>query len=186
MRYFLAAIVVIFFIIIVFVLVLQGFTGTGQPVPKSNLTQYAYTDTVMQYTVDGPVTANQTHMGIRVTIGQYASTIQVYEGYQNDVLRSQTFNNNQSSYYVFLRALELLDYTSGIKSPALADPRGYCPTGNRFTYQIINEDTSTNIQNYWSSTCGQGNFTGETGQINSLFVAQIPDYAQFTEGTGLY
>lgn len=187
MRYFFGFLLAILLIIGTFVLVLRGFhSGESAHSTTTPLTNYAITDTTVQFTDDGPVNADQTHEGLRITVGQYATTIQIYKGYQNDVTSNQTFENNSSSYGTFLRAIELLDYTSGVinPSPELADPRGVCPTGQTFTFQIINGDGS-NIQNYWTSSCGGGTFKGDVQAIISLFQGQVPNYPSIAGNVAL-
>lgn len=178
MRYFFGFLLAIALIIGTFILVLHGFEGrsSSQSI-TSLLTSYEDTDTTVQFTDDGPVSADQTHEGIRVNVGQYATTIQIYQGYQNDITTSKTFENNPASYGTFLRAIELLDYTGGVTNPnsALADPRGVCSIGQQYTFQIISGDGS-NIQNYWTTSCGGGTFKGNVQQIQALFEAQVPNY----------
>lgn len=187
MRYFFGFLLAILLIVVTFVLVLRGFhSNHAEQSTTTPLTSYATTDTTVQFTDDGPVTADQTHEGLRINIGQYASTIQIYQGYQNDITSSKTFENNPVAYGTFLRAIELLDYTSGINNPgaALADPRGTCPTGQIFTFQIISGDGS-NIQNYWTSSCGGGTFKGNEQAIMNLFQQQIPNYPNIAGNVSL-
>ncbi|HEV2403446.1 MAG TPA: hypothetical protein VGS08_04560 [Candidatus Saccharimonadales bacterium] len=175
MRYFFGFLFIILLVVVTFVLVLHGFRG-NKTTSNIDLPSYATTSTVMQFTVDGPITADQIHKGIRITVGQYANTIQVYQGYQNNVIQSKSYETNGAAYAAFLHALQLLNYTSGNKDPKVADPRGYCPQGERFTFQIIS-DEGTNVQNYWGTSCGgQGTFGGNLTAVQSLFEAQIPDY----------
>jgi hypothetical protein len=180
MRYFFGFLLAIALVIFTFILVLRGFHGnSASPSITAPLTNYTNTDTTVQFTDDGPVTADQKHQGIRITVGQFATTIQVYQGYQNDITSSQTYENNPSSYGTFLRALELLDYTDGIKNPsaALADPRGVCPVGQHYSFQIISGDSS-NIQDYWTTTCGGGTYKGNLQEVENLFQNQVPNYTK--------
>ncbi len=180
MRYFFGFLLAILLVIFTFVLVLRGFnSGKAQQSTTAPMTNYMNTDTTVQFTDDGSITADQTHQGIRINVGQYATTIQVYQGFQNNITNSQTYNNNPSSYGTFLRALELLNYTSGVNNPstALADPRGVCPLGQHFSFQIISGDGS-NIQNYWTTSCGGGTFKGDVQAVENLFQAQVPNYSK--------
>jgi hypothetical protein len=179
MRYFFGFLLALALIVVTFILVLRGFKGNSSTQSISApLTGYTSTDTTVQFTDDGPVTADQTHQGVRINVGQYATTVQIYQGYQNDITSSQTYENNPSSYGTFLRSLELLDYTNGIKDPdpALADPRGVCPTGQHYSFQIINGDGSS-VQNYWTTSCGGGTFKGNLRGIEDLFQGQVPNYS---------
>jgi hypothetical protein len=186
MRYFFGFLLAIGLVVVTFILVLRGFDHGTNPAITTSLTNFANTDTTVQFTDDGSVSADQTHEGIRITIGQYSSTVQVYQGYQNDITASQTFANNPSSYGTFLRALDLLGYTEGDKDPgsALADPRGYCPLGQIYTFQVINGDGS-NLQNYWTSSCGGGTYAGNLQNVIVLFRAQIPNYPNIAGNVSL-
>lgn len=185
MRYFFGFLLVIVLVVFTFILVIRGFKGNGQTVSTVNLANLASTNSVVQFTDDGPITSQQSHQGLRITIGQYASTIQIYQGYQNNIIQSQTFANNQDAYAVFLKALQLQNYTKGNKEPALADARGYCPQGDRYSFQIINGN-SQSVQNYWSTSCGgQGTFGGNVAGIIALYQAQIPNYANIANAINL-
>jgi hypothetical protein len=187
MRYFFGFLLAIGLVVITFILVLRGFRGnSASPSISAPLTNYTNTDTTVQFTDDGAVTADQTHQGVRISVGQYATTIQVYQGYQNDITSSQTYENNPNSYGTFLRALELLDYTSGDKNPssALADPRGVCPQGQHYSFQIISGD-GTNIQNYWTTSCGSGTYKGNLQEVENLFQTQVPNYSRVAGNVAL-
>ena len=187
MRYFFGFLLAILLIIATFVLVLRGFkSGVSQHSITTPITSYANTDTTVQFTDDGPVTADQDHQGIRITVGEYNSTIQIYQGYQNNVTTSKTFENNPAAYGTFLRAISLLNFTAGVNKPSAqaADPRGVCPLGQTFTFQIISGD-GTNIQNYWTTSCGGGTFKGNSQGIINLFQSQIPNYPSIAGGVAL-
>lgn len=187
MRYFFGFLFAIALVIITFVLVLRGFHSTqSSHSVTTSLTTYETTDTTVQFTDSGPVTADQTHEGVRINVGQYATTIETFQGYQNNIRSSHTYENNPTSYGTFLRALDLLGYTNGISNPsaAVADSRGVCPTGQLYTFQIISGDGS-NIQNYWTTSCGGGTFKGSTQSIEELFQEQIPDYSSAASGVTL-
>jgi hypothetical protein len=185
MRYFLGFLVAIGLIVMVFILLIHGFSGGDKPkTPQTSLLDYANTDTVMQYTVDGPLTSDEQHQGLRISVGQDQDSIEIYQGYQNNVIKSKTYPNNSSSYAQFLRALQLLNYTKGNKDPNKTDERGFCPDGNRYIFEIINN--SSDIQRYWATSCGgQGNFGGDSAKVRALFRQQIPDYDDLTSDTNV-
>jgi|EndMetStandDraft_6_1072998.scaffolds.fasta_scaffold85572_2 hypothetical protein len=181
MRYFFGFLVAIGLIVLVFILLLHGFGGgKKKDIPQVTLADYAGTNVQMRYTLDGPVTADQLHQGLRISVGQTESTIELYKGYQNNVVKSKSYPNNQSAYAQFLRALQLLNYNKGNKDPARTDERGFCPAGNRFIFEIVNDDGS-DLQRYWATSCGsQGNYQGNVAAVRSLFRQQIPDYQDIT------
>jgi hypothetical protein len=187
MRYFFGFLLAIGLIVFTFILVLRGFhSGSSSPAITTSLTSYTNTDTTVQFTDDGPVNADQIHQGIRITVGQFATTIQIYQGYQNDITNSQTYSNNPNAYGTFLRALDLAGYTLGDKnpSPALADPRGVCPVGQHYSFQVISGN-ETNLQNYWSTSCGGGTFNGPVQTIENLFQDQVPSYSAIAGNVSL-
>lgn len=179
MRYFLGFLGVVALVILVFVLVVRGFSGgsSKQPKTQTSLADYANTSTVVRFTIEGPVTADPNYNEVRVTVGRDANTIEVIQGYQNQVIKAKTYPNNSEAYGNFLRALQLLNYTRGTDVPALADERGYCPAGNRYVYEIISG--AADVQRYWIGTCGVGTFKGNSPVIRNLFTKQIPDYSTF-------
>ena len=179
MRYFLGFLGVVALVILVFVLIVRGFSGGGSKAPKTqtDLSDYTNTTTLMRFTTEGPVTADPNYNELRITIGRDANTIEIAKGYQGQVIKAKTYPNNSEAYGNFLRALQLLGYTKGVEDPSLADERGFCPTGNRYVYEIISG--SADVQRYWIGTCGVGTFKGNSQIIRSLFRKQIPDYNTF-------
>jgi hypothetical protein len=185
LRYIIGFLVAIGLIILLFVWI---FSGGDDPGPAPNQTRrmvdYANTTTVVQFVDDYPVNANQTHRQTVTTIGRDAVTFVVESGYEGEVIRSQTYENNATSYANFLRALQLEGYTNGDNNPALVDERGYCAHGRRFIFEI--KDGARSIQRYWSTSCGNiGSFKGDTTAVRDLFRRQVPDYNKLTSGVQL-
>lgn len=185
MRYFLAFLIVVGLVILGFILFFRLlFSGSGedQPVdkPAESLTRFANTEAIMRFTVDGPVAADQEHYKIRIDVSRDVNEISLITGYENDVTKSERFNNNSTSYADFLRAIDLAGFTLGDPNPNLVDDRGYCPSGNRYIYEIIEGDKTT--QRWWSTSCAQdeGNFRGSSSQVVPIFQAQIPEYDEVT------
>jgi hypothetical protein len=185
MKYFLGFLGIVGLVILVIVLIIRGFSGGGSKAPKTqaSLSDYTNTSTLMRFTIEGPVTADQTYHEVRVTVGRDANTIEVVKGYQGEVTQAQTYANNSDAYGNFLRALQLQSYTKGNPDPKLADERGYCPSGNRYVYEIISG--STDVQRFWIGTCGGGTFKGNSPTIRSLFRRQIPDFDKIIGNLGL-
>ncbi|MGD0284590.1 MAG: hypothetical protein ABSB12_03290 [Candidatus Saccharimonadales bacterium] len=183
MRYFLIFLITIGLIVLVFVIILKSFSSAPSK-PPTPLVDYANTNTIVEMTIDGPVTADQNHNSVQMIVGQSNSEINIIQGYQNNVINTQSYQNNSASYGVFLRSLDLAGYSEGKNDPNLADYRGYCPTGDVYIYQILN-GTST-IEQYWSTSCGgQGTFKGNDSLIQTLFDAQFPDYGDITNDVNI-
>jgi hypothetical protein len=181
MKYFLGFLAAVGMVVLVVVLIFRGFSGSGKPTTKQTvLSDYANTSTLVRLTIDGPVTADQEHDVVRITIGRDGNTLEVLNGYQGALVKSQSYNSNTEAYGNFLRSLQFLGYTKGDPLPANADERGHCPAQNRYIYEIISD--SAKVQRYWSDQCGGGTFKGKPTNVRSLFRAQIPDYGKLTSG----
>jgi hypothetical protein len=98
--------------------------------------------------------------------------IQLIQGYQGTVIDSRTYSNNSASYATFLQALKLANFTKG-DSKSTADYRGYCPEGDRYVYTF--NDGYKDLFTYWSTSCGQGTFSGNRTLVRELFERQIPE-----------
>jgi hypothetical protein len=185
MRYVIGFLISIGLIILVFVMLFRGGgdTTTAPNAPK-RLVDYANTTAIVRLTEDYPVSANQTHRQVVTTVGRDQTTLEVKTGYEGDILRSQQFDNNPTSYANFLRALHLAGFAQGSNEETLRDERGYCPTGRRYIYEI--RQGSQIIQRYWSTSCGKGSFEGKAVTVRSLFKRQVPDYNKLTSGLQLF
>ena len=175
MRYFVGFFVTIFLIILIIVLLLRG-GGTATPAPKAiNLGDYANNVSSAQLILDSPIVADQNHREIKLIVSESAITFTEYKGYQQDVIKSQTYPNNPSSYGVFLQAIQKAGFTEGSRDKALQDERGYCPGGYRYIYSFANG--ADDLFRTWSTSCGsQGTFKGQPSTIRQLFQKQVPDY----------
>lgn len=182
MKYFLGFLVSIGLIVTVFILVLHGFSGGNKKQAGPDLSSYANTNTAMQLVVDGPINADQQHVGYRITVSSTEVDMDVYSGYQDNVTQTKTYVNNTAAYTSFLNALQLAGFTKGATGPKVqTNESGYCAAGDRYVYSIINEDTDANKQRFWSTTCGgQGTFKGNISQVHLLFENQVPDFASLT------
>lgn len=184
MRYFLGFLVAIGLIVLVFILIIRGLTGgPKQSNVQTLLTDYSKTETVMRITVDGAVNADQQHRKVRITVGRDENVLETLRGYQDEVIETKTYPNNEESYYTFLRAIQLQGYTKGIDDPERADERGQCPTGKRYIFEIVTGNAT--VQRFWKTSCGPGTFNGNSGTIRLLFQKQVPDYSKMTRGLGL-
>lgn len=178
MRY-IIAIAGIFFFLILGVLLLNRqasvpVTETGEVL---ELVDYAdESDTVMQYTIDGPINARENHRSIRFSIGPNSRSVEVIRGYGNEVIDSQTLGNDRQSYLAFLEALEGANFTN--QRGGSEEPEGACPTTRRYLYQIV-EDGET-VMNLWSGDCTRGTFGGSASTTQELFQAQLPDFFEIT------
>lgn len=170
-------------VIVVLVKVLTGGSSTSKS-QALDLNSFSNTDTTVQMTIDGPITANQTHQALRITVGQSQGEIQIIHGYEGRVVQTKSYDNNSASYNAFLHALTLSGYALGSSDPKLKDQNGYCPDGDRYIF-TVNRD-GKELQHYWATSCGhQGNYKGSVGQTLDLFQKQIPDYDNLTTNVNI-
>jgi hypothetical protein len=181
-RYIIGFIVTAFLLIILVVLLLGGNSNSpagnsrDKTTTKKVLQDYSNTDTVVRMTIDGPVTAQQVHNQVVITVGRANTTFNVDEGYDGAVIKSQSFANTETSYNVFLNALNKAGFDRGDTSKNLQNVRGYCPTSDRYIFEVI-ENGST-IQRFWATNCSgtPKTYLGSLGLTLSLFRSQVPDY----------
>lgn len=185
-RYVVAFLLAVGLIIVVIILIIHGLTSgpsTTPNVPK-NLTDYVGTATSVQLTIDSPVASSTQHKDIIINVGNYQATLTVTQGYEGQVLRSQSYPMSSSSYAVFLRALNYNGFTQGNNDPSLKDERGRCALGSRYIYEIL-DSNGDDVQRYWYTSCGNGTFNGSASTVRQLFQSQIPDYATLTRDVRL-
>lgn len=185
MRYFLGFLAAIGLIVLVIILIVRGLSGGDEAAaPKTALTDYSDTATTVRLTIDGPLTANEKHYAVRVTVGRDGNELEVIQGYEGDVVLSQNYENNEAAYTNFLKALQLQGFTKGAAESPIADERGRCPMNKRYIYEIVSPGGAT-TQRFWSSDCKIGTFAGNGATIRSLFKKQIPDYNKAIRGYGV-
>ncbi len=176
-RYFFGFLVAIGLIILVIYLLFQGGGTTTKKVPNTPkaLTSFSNTDTVVRLTIDGPVTAPVNHRKVEVTVGRDQATYQLFEGYDGTIMNSQSFENTQNSYSVFLHALSHAGFTRGTTETSLRDSAGYCPAGRVYSFEVIQD--GKDLENFWATTCGNPKtYAGSISTTLSLFRAQIPHF----------
>lgn len=188
MRAILAILIGLGLIVIALILVFRAFSSLGggdgpSDIGNAALIQQADKNSEVRFTIQGPITSDQEHRRVVVAVTRDEARLQILSGYQNTVVKTETFVNNEASYAEFLRALDLLGYTRGNDNELLKDDRGYCPTGRRFILQASGADLNTR---YWATSCG-GPATSEADvrRVRTLFEAQIPDYQQHTSDVDL-
>lgn len=187
MKYFLGFLASIALVILVVVLVIRGITGgRSENENQINLVDYANTNAMVSIYVDGVINANQVHNAYAITVGRSEARMEVYQGYEKQVIQAKNYANNNDAYASFLRALQFAGFTKG-QVPVDSeknDPRGTCANGRRYILTISNG--TSEIQRFWTTSCGgQGSFKGNAGQILVLFQRQIPDYSKLISRTNL-
>ena len=135
------------------------------------------------YTVYGKVVAEEDRRAIRITISDSERKLEVLQGYDENVLKSERLSNKHSSFEAFLLALETAKFTTRDTS-IKTDDRSLCPLGSRFVYETKYDDS--NIRS-WLTSCGTSgaSFKGDKPTVDTLFKAQIPKYSEVTNGVVL-
>lgn len=185
-KYVAAFLLAIGLIVVVIILIVHGLTSgpSNSPAVPKKLTDYVGTSTAMQFTIDSPVTSTEKHEDVIINVSNYQATLTITQGYEGQVISSQSYPMSSEAYGIFLRALDYNGFTQGNNDPALKDERGRCALGDRFIYEII-DGSGDDVQRYWYTTCNNGTFQGDVHVIRQLFVNQIPDYSKLTANVQL-
>ncbi len=189
MRYVLGAIgLVILAIIAIIFISNRGPSPTGSEQSgkkKVTLSDYAKKGGEARFTTDGPINAKEKHRMIQITVTRSERKIDIFKGYNFEIERSQRFDNDESAYNDFIHALQNAGYANENTKAARKDETGVCPLGNRYTYELL--DNNEEVLKLWSSSCfaREGTFAGNAGLVRTLFQAQIPDYTKLTQGVQL-
>lgn len=171
------------FIIIILGFLLFGHRTTKTPSVAKFLADYSKTGVEMQFTTSGQINAQELHREIVITIGQNERRIDIIQGYQGNVIKSEGFPNSESAYNAFLSAIDLAGYTRA-RTSRFATEAGQCPLGRRYVYEILHDSKAN--QRTWSTSCGgTGTFAGNAPLTRSLFQKQIGNYDDFTRDVSL-
>jgi hypothetical protein len=179
MRYLIGLVIFILLIIFLIIKLLTG--GPSKPNLPPSLSSYADTATTVRYIIDNPVQAPETHNDIIIEVGNSSTDIRIMKGYDNEIVKEESFPMSNSAYATFLLSLQHSGgYTLGNPDPQLRDERGYCATGDRYSYDIVAGDGSR-IQHYWSTSCKEKTFHGLPDTVRQLFAAQVPNFDDYTQ-----
>jgi hypothetical protein len=183
MRYFLGLLVALgLIILIVFLMFGGGKSKIG--VATKPLESYNGDNDAVRLTIDGPVNADQDHMGLQITVNNSDVVYEQLQGYQDSVVNQQTFSSNQQAYNVFLRALDLAGFTRGNPAKDLSNEQGYCSLGDRYIFELL--ENGNDVERYWATNCGNPKtYLGNLDLTLSLFEDQVPNYSELTENVRL-
>jgi hypothetical protein len=186
MKYFLISLGVVLLLIFGIVIFNRGGSKPTSVAPSKTikLTDYAKNPNVtLRMTTAGPINANENHRTIEISISSTSRSVNVFTGYQGQVLTANTFNNNEPAFSEFLAALNRALFTREARVGENINPDAICPTGNRTHYTIT--DGGKTEMDLWAASCAGGSFGGNRPLTNSLFQAQIPNYSTLTSGVSL-
>lgn len=179
-RYFLWLLAVVGLVIIVIILLLpsshKGLSGSG-------FINYSSTNATASMLVDAQEGANSTHQAIRVDVNQHEVVFQQLSTYNYNVVKEQTFTNNQTAYNVFLRSLYFAGFLKGNTDPNQANPAGICPLGDRYIFNFTNNQST--IIHTWATTCSNKTYGGNANLTVTLFENQVPNYSNLIQNINL-
>lgn len=154
----------------------------GKPLVK--LSDFITKDNAsVESNVSGAINALENHRTIQIIITPTTRTINVYSGYNGQVLKTKTYNNTQNAYGEFVTALGRAGFTRERKIESNVNPEAICPTGSRTHYKLY--EGSEEAMNLWTATCTTGSYGGNVSLTNTLFKTQIPDYSTITSGVNI-
>ncbi|MCL4357582.1 hypothetical protein M1512_01650 [Patescibacteria group bacterium] len=173
-------------IALIIVILLIVFIPSGhKKVTTKPMAAYANNPTAqVAMLIDGPTNAPSLHSQVQVYITNSITTINIFRGYNDMVVKSSIFPMDEAAFHVFLRSLEYAGYNDGITNSKLAQASGICPLGDRyiFTFNV----NGVQKQRYWQTSCGGlHTYNGNLQLTLSLFQAQVPGYSSIISGTNL-
>lgn len=171
-----------------FLLIVLLIFGRGGKAPSKqiDLTQPDYSSAVLVYTIDGPVVGQENHNAIRISVSDTGRTFEIIQGYEGQATTIKHFDNTQAAYDALTQALQRAGYTNQNTHRTSTSYYSVCPLGNRFIYQI--ENNNAEVYNTWSTSCndkGIQTFSGAAALVQQLFQDQIPNYEELTANVQL-
>lgn len=184
-RYYLAIITVVIVAILAVLLIIglrpsakKTTTNTGKSTTTKSKVATANdlsnTDSEFRLTIRGHIVGEQEYRAIRITVSRTTRSIQILNGYEESVERTQTYANTQAAFTTFAKAIDLSGFTR-TRTAKQADETGVCATGYRYIYEIVNG--SKQELRSWATSCAaaDGTFAG-TSNVRLLFQNQFGDY----------
>ncbi|HVW22875.1 MAG TPA: hypothetical protein VHB51_00050 [Candidatus Saccharimonadales bacterium] len=164
------------------------FSGGGSnklPNNSRTLVSYANTDAKARLTIDAPIKDPAEHQQIQITVDRDTISLELLKGYDGEVTNVQSFPNSQNSFDVFLHSLSVANFTHGNTDKSLKDERGYCPLGDRYIFELLQDGSS--IERFWATSCGSPKtYYGNVNLTLLLFENQVPNYSDLTQNVNLY
>lgn len=184
MKYILSVLgMIVFGIIAVILFARSADNGQNTQVGKQavKVSDHINNQSKVEYTKYGSLVADEQRRTLRITVTENERTIEILKGYNEMVETRKTYPNNQDSYNVFMRSLDVAGFTREKKSK-ISDPVGACPSGYRFEYKLkqLNEDVSS----LWNNSCQtmEGTLANSGAAIRTIFEKQIPDFKDVLRG----
>ena len=176
-------VILVIFLFVALIIGRGGDSNTQNKKAVAQLVDYADKNSSVSLTTIGKMVGNEDRRAVRVTVTPNERRFEILSGYDESVMSLQTYNNTQEAYSNFLSALGNYGFTKK-RATSITDPRGLCPTGQRYVYDLSQD--GNHISNLWNTSCNDGsNFAGRGPTIRTLFKQQIPDYDKQTASVKL-
>ena len=183
LRYLIGFLGIIALIILVIILIVRAGSNSTVGPQAIDLADYITNSSEVSLTIDGPVSANETHRSIHITVDERRATAELIKGYEGQIEDSKSYTTNENSYANFMLALKHAGFTLGNTDESIKDERGYCATGLRYIYQL--KDSGKEIRRFWGTSCSKdGTYKGMGELTRTLFQQQIPDYDDLASPAG--
>src|SRR5579875_2224368 len=138
-RYFIGLGLVIVLLIVVIILIVNH-GGSKNSVPGSQRPLTSYVDdpaAEVRLTINGPITAPVNHRQVQITISNSLTNFNLQQGYDGTVLNNKDYNMTTNAFDNFLHALDKAGFTQGNTDPSLRSEKGYCATGSRYIFELL-------------------------------------------------
>lgn len=146
------------------------------------LTDYIDKDSQVFVTTEGSVNGEDVHRSIRISVSSSYRQIDIVEGYQNKVIKTKTYSNNQDAYHEFMYALSKTGYGKTRKTDIPSED-GVCATGERYIFEVL--DNGDSASRTWTADCMKGSSPASPDKVTHLFEEQITDYDDITKDVKL-
>lgn len=175
-------------IVVGFNLIRSIFKGSDKDTQQTqhvDLGETASSGMPVRYTISGSTVGKDRHRAIRITVDRNSRRIDIVEGYDEQIVKSEQFDNTQAAYSAFVSALRGAGYTDNVDPEGRGDENRSCPLGLTYIYEV--NPGSSGAFRTWSNSCSEryGSFAGNDSLVRQLFQLQIPDYSRYVSDTRL-
>lgn len=133
----------------------------------------------VRMTVRGPIVAEENFRSYQISITSSQRNMTTYRGYLDRSIDRSVLENNVPAYEELIYALDKANMVEGDElEDEQDDTRGVCATGNLYEFEVYNG--SNVVKRLWTTDCRgvDGSLTADRGQLESLFLLQIPEQQQ--------
>jgi hypothetical protein len=129
--------------------------------------------TSLRLTVRGPITAEEEHYSLAITISQTSRNLTIWRGYDGTVMKKVDLANSADSFRDLAAAMNRAGLMREIDGPG-DDNAGICAIGQLIEFQVL--DGEKVAKTLWTTSCAglKGDFAGLATNVIDLFLDQIP------------